>query len=96
MLCVILKTILLCSFSSSYAILKNLHPTPQGSIQVKVCAGLDRRLDIGINHADETNEAEQQMDEHTEVRNTIQFGQNFIQWTYILYNILYGIRVKLL
>ena len=75
MLCVILETILLCSISSSYTILKNLHSTPQGSLQVKVCAGLDRRLDIDINHTHDTNEAEQQMDEHTEVRNTIKFGQ---------------------
>ena len=71
MLSVILKTILPCSFSSSYVILKNLHSTPQGSLQVKFCAGLDRCLDIDINHAHDTNEAEQQMDEHTEVKNTI-------------------------
>ena len=52
MLCVILETILPCSVSSSYAIFKDLHPTPQGSLRESCLCWPDRLLDT--NHAHDT------------------------------------------
>ena len=51
--CVILETNPLCSVSSSYAPIKDLHDTPRGSVQVKVDPGLDH-LDAELNHAQDT------------------------------------------
>ena len=45
--CVIQETIFLCSVSSSYAPIMNLHDSPEGSLQVKDDPGLDR-LDAGF------------------------------------------------
>ena len=66
-LCVILETHPLCSVSSSYAPIKELHDTPRGSLQVKVNPGLDR-LDAELNHALLPNAREitmEQIDTHT-------------------------------
>ena len=65
--CVILETNPLCSVSSSYAPIKDLHDTPRGSLQVKVDPGLDR-LDAELNHALLPNDraiAVEQIDTHT-------------------------------
>ena len=40
--CVILETHPLCSVSSSYAPIVDLHDAPGGSLQIKVDPGLDR------------------------------------------------------
>ena len=40
--CVILETNPLCSVSSSYAPIVDLHDAPGGSLQIKVDPGLDR------------------------------------------------------
>ena len=51
--CVILETYPLCSVSSSYAPIKDLHDTPRGSLQVKVDPGLDC-LDAELNNVQDT------------------------------------------
>lgn len=66
--CVILATIPLCSVSSSYAPIVDLHDTPKGSLQVKSCSGLDSRLEVDRNHAHDTkwqSESSGYTDTHT-------------------------------
>ena len=53
-LCVILETHPLCSFSSSYAIEVDLHYTPKGSLQLKYSFG-SINLEFWTNHAHNTN-----------------------------------------
>ena len=45
----------LCSVSSSYAPITDLHDAPGGSLQVKVNPGLDR-LDSEYNHSQDTSD----------------------------------------
>ena len=63
MLNVILETSLPCSVPSSYAILKVLHSTPQGSLHESCLCWRDRRLDG--NHALLPNEGAHWTDRRT-------------------------------
>ena len=53
--CVILETNPLCSVSSSYAPITDLHDAPGGSLQVKVDPGLDH-LDSVYNHTQDNSD----------------------------------------
>ena len=82
--CVILETSPLCSVCSSYTHIKELHDTPQGSLQV----GLDKCLDAVLNHTHDTklqSESSGQTDTHTEEQNPIQLARYLftLNWSFI-------------
>ena len=66
----ILETILLCSFTSSYPILDDLHTAPQGSLHDESVAGSEHNLDDILLLLNSGNHALLPCDQQTDTQTT--------------------------